>query len=134
MKTRGLRGFTLLEVLASLAIFAIAVVVLIESQTRSMSNVQNVRAYEKAVFIAENQLHWTMIDLSEAESWEEYGQVSGEDLGCDWRVTITPVDSQAEVETSATLLKVIAEVSWPMSNRHQGYYSVETWYLWSEQP
>ncbi len=125
------RGFTMLEVLVTLAIFSISLIVLIQAQTRSMSNVQNVRDYEKAVFIAENQLHWTMLDLNEAEEWQQYAEASGEDMGCNWSVVITPVDSESDTQGNATLLKIVATVEWPQG-RNNGLFELETWYLWGE--
>jgi len=125
------RGFTMLEVLAALAILAIALVVLIKSQTQSIANVSIVSNYERAVFNTENQLHWTYIDLNEAEDWQSYADLSGDDNDFKWNVHITPVEMENKSQVEATILKILASTTW-----HEGAkefsFTLETWYLWGE--
>ena len=131
MMNRG-KGFTLLEVMAALAILSIAMVVLIRSQTESLNVVRNLDNYQRAVFITENQLHWTFLDLNEAESWEEYGQAQGEDGDFDWAVTIQPVEMERQADTRAVMLKIVATTTWK-EGRHLDEFRLETWYLWGQE-
>ena len=128
----GNRGFTLLEVMAALAILSIAMVVLIRGQTQSLNSVHRIQSYERAVFITENQLHWTFIDLNEAASWQDYADLSGEDGMYRWRVTLRPAQTEYETDTELVMLQVIAETTWPQG-RNEGYFRLETWYLWGQE-
>ncbi|CAM2067583.1 Prepilin-type N-terminal cleavage/methylation domain-containing protein [Sulfidibacter corallicola] len=125
-------GFTLLEAMAALAILSIGLVVLIRSQTESISSVHRIQRYERGVYITENNLHWTFLDLNEAESWEEYRDVSGEDGEYLWRVVIDPVDMDTEVDARVVMLRVVATTTWPEGQIDREYH-LETWYLWSEE-
>lgn len=125
------RGFTLIEVMATLALLSISMVILIKSQTQSIGNVLEVQYYERAVFITENQLHWTFLELNEAESWEDLAELSGEDGDYNWRVTIELADTESEFDTQATLLHVVASTIWPAGNRERELL-LETFYLWGE--
>ncbi len=118
--------------MAALAILSIAMVVLIRSQTESLNIVRNLDNYSRAVYITENQLHWTFIDLNEADSWEEYRQTQGEDGDYDWQVILEPVEMQAATDTRAVMLKVVATTSWQVG-RHRDEFRLETWYLWGQE-
>ncbi len=126
------RGFTLVEVMAALMILAIALVVLIGSQTRSINSVQRIKHYERGIFITENQLQWTFIDLNEAEDWQEYADLSGEDGDYLWNVRIDPAENETDSEVDITLLKIVASTAWP-----EGYgessYELTTYYLWGSE-
>ena len=124
-------GFTLLEVMATLAILSVSLVVLIKSQTQSLHNVRSVRNYERAVFITENQLHWTFLDLNEAETWEDYETLSGEDGDYRWSVRVEAAEMEHELD--AVMLKIVATTTWP-EGRTQGFFELETWYLWGSEP
>lgn len=126
-------GFTLLEAMAALAILAISLVILLRSQTLSISNVSQIQRYERGVFITENNLHWTFLDLNEAESWRDYQDVSGIDGDYNWRVSIEAVEMEMQFDTPVVMLRVVATTSWRegVSDRD---YTLETWYLWGEEP
>ena len=132
LKTTSKRGFTLIEVMATLAILSIALVVLIKSQTESLNNVMQVQSYERAVFITENQLHWTFLDLNEAETWEEYAELSGEDGDYHWQVRIQQVDQESADSANVVMLQMVATTTWQVG-RHENSFQLETWYLWGEQ-
>jgi type II secretion system protein I len=126
------RGFTLLEVMAALAVLSIAMVTLIRSQTQSLNDVRRIQAYERGVFITENQLHWTFLDLNEAERWQDYAELSGVDGDYRWKVTIQPRDMEVQADIQVTMLEVVAETTWP-EGRNGGYVRLETWYLWGRE-
>lgn len=150
-------GFTLLEVMAATAILSIALVVLVRSQTQSIRNVITIQNYERAVFITENQLHWTFLDLNEAEDWSEYSSLTGEDGDYIWNVEITEADSEQASNSSAgrpaatggrpdtgvgnnasggfgqiVLLRVVATTIWPEGSTEKSF-QLETYYLWGAE-
>ncbi len=126
------RAFTMIEVMAAMAILAISLVVLIKSQTQSISNVNLVDTYERAVFITENQLHWTLLELNQAESWDSLRQLEGDDLGYHWRVTVESVkNDSAGNNANANLLRVVATTSWGEGQRERSI-ELETMYLWGD--
>ncbi len=126
-------GFTLLEAMAALAILGISLVILLRSQTLSISNVTQVQRYERGVFITENNLHWTFLDLNEAESWRDYQDVSGIDGDYNWRVSIEAVEMEMQFDTPVVMLRVVATTSWREGVADRDY-TLETWYLWGEEP
>ena len=127
-----MKGFTLLEALASVAILAIAMLVLMQSQTSALGQVLRVQDYERGVMITENQLHWTFLDLNEADEWEEYASAEGEDGDYLWQVEITPFDLEQKLENEVVMLRIVATTTWPHGPGFSSY-QLETLYLWGEQ-
>ena len=126
MKTRA---FTLVEVMAALMVLSISLVVLIGSQTRSINSVQRIKHYERGIFITENQLQWTFIDLNEAEDWKEYADLTGEDGDYTWNVRIEPADTETDADVDIMLLKIVASTSWSEGHGTSSY-DLTTYYLW----
>ncbi|MDJ0836279.1 MAG: prepilin-type N-terminal cleavage/methylation domain-containing protein [Acidobacteriota bacterium] len=124
-------GFTIIEVLAALAILSIALVLLIRGQTQSLNNVRKVANYERAVFITENNLHWTFLDLNEVDDWREYASQTVEDGPYRCRVTVDSTEMERSSEVEMVMLKIIAETTWQEGNREQSF-RLETWYFWGE--
>lgn len=132
-KTKSHRaGFTLIEVLAALAILSIALVVLIKGQTQSLSSVTRIGNYERAVFITENNLHWTLIDMKHIEDWEELADLTVEDGDFICNVRVEPADFEDSGDMEATLLRIVATTTWP-EGRKGGFFQLETWFLWGKQ-
>jgi len=125
-------GFTLVEVMAALMILSIALVVLIGSQSRSINSVQRIKHYERGIFITENQLQWTFIDLNEAEDWQEYADLSGEDGDYLWHVRIDQAENETDIETDMVLLKIVATTSW-LEGAGESTYQLTTYYLWGAE-
>lgn len=125
-------AFTLIEVLAALAILSIAFLVLMQSQTMSLGQVLRIQGYERGLLIAENQLHWTLLDLNDVESWEEMVSLSGEDGDYLWDVQISPVQIEQNLEVDVTMLRIVATTRWP-EGRGMSEVQVETHYLWGEE-
>lgn len=126
------RAFTMLEVIAAMAILSVGLMVLFRGQTQSMENVRMIARYERAVFITENQLHWTFLDLNESEDWSGLSDLKGEDGEYNWSVQIEPADTEKQGNIDMTLLKIIATTTWEDGNRERSYY-LETWYFWGEE-
>jgi len=124
-------GFTLIEALAAVAILSVALVVLIQSQTQSIGNVLRVKHYERAVYITENQLHWTFLDLNEAEDWREYSDLSGEDGDYNWNVRISLWESDSQGGTDVELLRIISTTTWVEAG-YERDFQLETFYLWGQ--
>ena len=122
-------GFTLVEVMAALMVLSISLVVLIGSQARSINSVQRIKHYERCIFITENQLQWTFIDLNEAEDWKEYADLNGEDGDFTWNVRIEPADTETDSDVDIMLLKIVASTSWPEGHGISSY-DLTTYYLW----
>jgi len=128
------RGFTMIEVLAALAILAIGMTVLIRSQTQSLNNVRKVRNYERAVYNTENQLHWTIIDLNQAEAWEDVaaiGPTEEDEGGYVTEVKIEPQEMDRQGENEMVMLRIKATTDWQEGSRRQAF-SLETWYFWGD--
>lgn len=126
------RGFTLIEAMAALAILSIGLVVLIRAQTNSLNSVRRVTDYEKAVFITENQLHWTFLELNEVEHWEDLRDLRDVDQGFEWHVQIQRADMENVAEVEVTMLHITATTTW-IEGRGQSQYQLETYYLWGEE-
>jgi type II secretion system protein I len=125
-------GFTLLEVMAALMIMTISFVVLVQTQTESLSAVNRIQNHQRAVMLCENQLYWTMIDLNQVETWEELASLSGFDGDYQWTVVIREQTLEEAYESDLVFLHIIAEVRWP-EGRHEGTFSLDTHYLWGER-
>lgn len=126
------RGFTLIEAMAALAILSIGLVVLIRAQTFSLNSVRRITDYERAVFITENQLHWTLLELNEIEHWEDLRDLRDIDQGFEWRVEIRRADMDTSMEVEVTMLQIVATTTWP-EGRGESEYQLETFYLWGEE-
>ena len=126
------RGFTLLECLCAIAILSIVMVGLIRAQSRSLNNVRMVANYEGAVFLTENMLHWTFLDLNESESWEDYAMLEDQEGPYSWQVTIDPLEMERESEITMVMLKVVATTTW-QEGRSQQEFQLETAYFWGEE-
>lgn len=132
MMTRAkMRAFTLIEVMAALAILSISLVVLIKSQTQSISNVQLISTYERAQFITENQLHWTLLELNQAESWESLRELQVEEGEFTSRITIEATKNETVGNVKASLLHIVAVTSWGEGRRARSL-ELETQYLWGD--
>lgn len=126
------RAFTLVEVLAALAILSISLVVLIKSQTQSINNVRRIADYERAVFVTENNLHWTFIDLGMVDDWEEYADQTVEDGPFLCRITIREADHERAGDLEASMLQIQAVTTW-QEGRRESSFALETWYLWGAE-
>ncbi len=132
MSRRPHRGFTMLEVLAALAILGIGLTVLIRSQSQSLNNVRKVANYERAVFVTENQLHWTFIELGEVDDWREVAGIGTlEDGPYRIDVSIEPTDMERQGQVEMEMLEIVATTTWQEGTREQ-VYTLETWFFWGE--
>ena len=126
------KAFTLIEVMAAMAILSIAMLVLMNNQTGAMTQVLRVQNYERGVMITENQMHWTYLDLNEAQTWEDYADLSGEDGDYQWSVHIEPMEMETQVDARVVMLHIQATTTWPQG-KGQNSYQLESLYLWGEE-
>ena len=126
------KAFTLIEVMAALAIISVSLIVLIRGQTQSLNNVQRVQGYEKALFVTENNLHWTFLDLNEAANWEDLRDLTVEDGAYRCRITIEPVEMENDLGVSLVMLRIRAVTYWYEGER-ESQMALETMYLWGQQ-
>ena len=101
------RGFTLIEVLVALAIFAIAMMAMIETGGGITANASHMRDRSIAMWVAENRL----TDLQLSRDWVRGGKQDGEMemAGHQWHWR-TSVEKVADEETQSFLRAVTIEV------------------------
>ena len=103
------RGFTLIEVLAALLIFSVAIVGIIEGVGSALSYQADLSMRQRAAMLASNVLEEVKYtgDLSEGE---DQGQFEGDDAVFTWKSAIEEGDIPG-------LMKVTATVAWgPQEN------------------
>lgn len=117
----GARGFTLLEVLIALAVFAIAAAAMISGITDSVAAQSHLERKTLASWVAQNQL--ALVRLQEA--WPDLGEVSGEEemAGRSWywrrhtqatsdeRLRRVDVEVRAAVDDETALIRLSAFVN-----------------------
>lgn len=90
MRSRFSRGFTLLEVMIAVAIFAIVSAALIKNATQTVKQTNHIQERSLAYWIAENQLNEIRSQPREAESYPAPGsdRVSVVMAGRDWELVV----------------------------------------------
>ena len=97
-------GFTLVEVLTALIIFAVAIIAFIQSMGVSVSIQSDLVSEQRAAMLTENILE-EIKTVGALEVGEEYGQFEGVDAAFQWRTVIVETDIEF-------LMEVNAAVSW----------------------
>jgi prepilin-type N-terminal cleavage/methylation domain-containing protein len=105
-------GFTLLEIIVSLAIMATAVTVLIQLFGAALGSASLSKDYNEAVRLAGNILENTLNDEELDTNYEKNGSLDEE---CRWEVEVLdyplPEPSQA-IETPMKIVQVLVTVWW----------------------
>jgi general secretion pathway protein I len=102
MKRSAVRGFTLVEVLAAVAVLAIAMAAIIGGMARYASNADYLRQRTLALWVAQNRL----AELMSQPTWPNTGRSNGdaEMAGLEWRWTVlvqdTPDDRLRRIDVS----------------------------------
>ncbi len=111
-KAHKSKGFTLMEIIVSLAIMATAVTVLIQLFGGAMLSASLSKDYSEAVRLAGNVLEKALNDDDLGADYEKSGSIDEEHS---WRVEvheyILPEFSQ-EIETPMKIVRVVASIRW----------------------
>jgi len=113
-------GFTLLEVLVSLAIIAIALTMIMQLFSGSLRSAALSRSYGEATLLADCKMNEILEDneLPGEEGYSENGQMDG---GYSWEVNVTPYEEFAPEEETfpLTLYRIDVTVSWGEGERER---------------
>lgn len=85
------RGFTLLELLVALAIFATAGVAIIQSSSNHMRTVWQLEELTIASYVANNQLQQAMLETQWPPKETQQGEVTMANRNWSWRLRSTTV-------------------------------------------
>lgn len=87
----GSEGFTLIEVMASLAIFGLGVLVIIRLFSGGLGLVKKTEEHTRAALLAREKISATLISYELKE-----GVSKGTEDGLDWTVEVTPYDEESK--------------------------------------
>ncbi len=102
------RGFTLLEVLVALAIFAMVAASVLSASARSSQNASRLEDKTLAMWIADNRLNELQLEQTPPSSGRNQGELEFAGRRWEWR---TQVDSTAEQDMRRVIVWVAAKPS-----------------------
>tara|TARA_R110002072_G_scaffold113986_1_gene243817 strand:+ start:5932 stop:6315 length:384 start_codon:yes stop_codon:yes gene_type:complete len=116
MRSRATQGFTLLEVMIAVAIFAIVSAALIKNATQTVQQTNYIQERSLAYWIAENQLNEIRSQPRTNESYPSPGsdRVSVSMAGRDWELVV-----DYEATENADMRRVIVSVFNPLDLDNQ---------------
>ncbi|MBH9366177.1 GspI family T2SS minor pseudopilin variant XcpV [Pseudomonas aeruginosa] len=100
------RGFTLLEVLVALAIFAMVAASVLSASARSLQNASRLEDKTLAMWIADNRLNELQLEQTPPSSGRNQGELEFAGRRWEWR---TQVDSTAEQDMRRVIVWVAAK-------------------------
>ena len=100
------RGFTLLEVLVALAIFAMVAASVLSASARSLQNASRLEDKTLAMWIADNRLNELQLEQTPPSSGRNQGELEFDGRRWEWR---TQVDSTAEQDMRRVIVWVAAK-------------------------
>ena len=117
------KGFTLIEIMVSVAVLAIGLVLILQGFAHSLNALRISEDNLKAAFAADNKLAEAQIQAK--EDWDDFKkgldeEFKFEDIKCTWEVEITPVEWELEEEVPESyedLNEVKATLSWKEGKR-----------------
>lgn len=98
------RGFSLIEVLAALLIFSVAIMAILEGQSQSLAIQSSLMDRFRAQTLAENRLEEILLEGDFFEG-EEEGEYEGEDARFTWATSILET-------TTVGLVEIVVSVRW----------------------
>jgi len=137
-KFRG--GFTLLEVMISLAILAIGLVTVMQLFSASLRNAKVSQDYTKAIFSARQKLEEIMVTLDDFDGYEDSGEFEElpryfwnirsepyepEETESDERYSLKP-DESFDAEPITDTYKIDFKVTWNPSSNKQKSFTITT--------
>ena len=96
-------GFSLIEVLAALMIFAVAAIGLLRVTTENTSAVQRIETRALARIVADNQIAATLIQRNQIEKGEKAGVVDMAGRQWRWNQTIQPTPNPLVLQVTITV-------------------------------
>jgi type II secretion system protein I len=115
-------GYTLLEVLVSTAIFAIAAVAVLSALSSSTQNAGRVTDRDRAMLLARQKLDELLVDRTLLKNVPVQGVFDSAQTGavpCGWRAELTTFEAGIKSIDAPALERVQVEVWWgPENNRH----------------
>lgn len=108
------KGFTLLEVMVAMAILAIALVAVFQSQSQSISMAGNARFLTTASLLAQSKMaEMEAVEMRSIKS--ETGDFGRDFPGYEWRVTVKDMD----IETAKKIELVVTNSRMRLNNTYQ---------------
>ncbi|THB79340.1 MAG: type II secretion system protein [Desulfobacteraceae bacterium] len=124
-----MKGFTLIEVMVSMVIVAIALTIIMGSFSGGLKSKFKAREYDRAIELAEDKMDELLLSPT-----LELGTLEGEfDSGYTWVAAITdalpePDEDTEDTEKPVELFAIRVEIQWGMEERKKTY-AIETAYL-----
>jgi general secretion pathway protein I len=116
-------GFTLLEVMVSVAIMSIVLVSIYRLHSQSLTMNAEARFYTQAPMLAQSKLAEMEVG-KDAEFTDDSGEFGENFPGYSWRVSVDDVDVEALGEISQDLKKIDVSVSF---NENEYVYNLRTY-------
>ena len=102
-------GFSLIEVLAALMIFAVAAIGLLRVTTENTSAVHRIETRALARIVADNQIAATLIQRTQVEKGEKVGVVDMAGRRWRWKQTIGPTPNPLVLQVTVTVREIDEE-------------------------
>ena len=99
-------GFSLIEVLAALMIFAVAAIGLLRVTTENTSAVHRIETRALARIVADNQIAATLIQRTQVEKGEKVGVVDMAGRRWRWKQTIEPTPNPLVLQVTVTVREI----------------------------
>ena len=116
--TRGISGFTLLEVLVALAVLAIALISIFKLQGQTLQMSAQARFLTVAPHLAQAKLAETELqDIKEVGDGS--GSFSGEHSTFNWAITVEEIPTDLITDRNYHLVRINVNISHPDGNSYQ---------------
>ncbi len=116
---KGLHGFTMIEVLVAMAVFAISAMAVLNATGQNVITLGVLEEKTLASIVANNQVSLLILDSETSNISEKSG--SSEMGGRNWHWTIKPID------TSDGMLRAIDVIVWQDDRKLNPYLTVRTY-------
>lgn len=119
MRRRGEEGFTLLEVMAAVAVLAVTLVTLLQAQARSIRASHDVQLKSQATLLAQEKM--TELELRQAEGALNAGEEGGEFADVPPYRWETRVEDREELQGLPVIFRqATVRVLWPVGQDEKG--------------
>lgn len=111
MKTKKHSGFTLLEVMVAMAIMAITLMAVLDSQSASISRISDAKFSTSAPFLAQKKMAGIEI-MKAGELGSDSGDFGNDYPGYSWELTVQDASFDAPENVTDHLKQLDLKVSW----------------------